>query len=212
MKGLIVKDFTYIKNYWKTYLLAIILGIIPTALINYDPNFMLIISMLIIFIISINTFSFDKKNNWNKYALTMPVSRRDIVRAKYMLNIIGLLLGSILGFLLSLIGNFFYKIDLDFNNFINILIISMAFFLILSAIDLPTLFKWGTNKGKIVLMIVLFTLIAIIFQIIEKAYNYILNISSIDTIKLNLLIILISILIYFISYKISLYIMSKKEY
>ncbi|NMB10286.1 MAG: ABC-2 transporter permease [Tissierellia bacterium] len=212
MKGLIVKDFTYIKNYWKTYLLAIILGIIPTALINYDPNFMLIISMLIIFIISINTFSFDKENNWNKYALTMPVSRRDIVRAKYMLNIIGLLLGSILGFLLSLIGNFFYKIDLDFNNFINILIISMAFFLILSAIDLPTLFKWGTNKGKIVLMIVLFTLIAIIFQIIEKAYNYILNISSIDTIKLNLLIILISILIYFISYKISLYIMSKKEY
>lgn len=212
MKGLIVKDFTYIKNYWKTYLLAIILGIIPTALINYDPNFMLIISMLIIFIISINTFSFDKENNWNKYALTMPVSRRDIVRAKYMLNIIGLLLGSILGFLLTLIGNFFYKIDLDFNNFINILIISMAFFLILSAIDLPTLFKWGTNKGKIVLMIVLFTLIAIIFQIIEKAYNYILNISSIDTIKLNLLIILISILIYFISYKISLYIMSKKEY
>ncbi len=197
MKGLIVKDFTYIKNYWKTYLLAIILGII---------------SMLIIFIISINTFSFDKENNWNKYALTMPVSRRDIVRAKYMLNIIGLLLGSILGFLLTLIGNFFYKIDLDFNNFINILIISMAFFLILSAIDLPTLFKWGTNKGKIVLMIVLFTLIAIIFQIIEKAYNYILNISSIDTIKLNLLIILISILIYFISYKISLYIMSKKEY
>lgn len=212
MKGLIVKDFTYIKNYWKTYLLAIILGIIPTALINYDPNFMLIISMLIIFIISINTFSFDKENNWNKYALTMPVSRRDIVRAKYMLNIIGLLLGSILGFLLTLIGNFFYKIDLDFNSFINILIISMAFFLILSAIDLPTLFKWGTNKGKIVLMIVLFTLIAIIFQIIEKAYNYILNISSIDTIKLNLLIILISILIYFISYKISLYIMSKKEY
>lgn len=212
MKGLIVKDFTYIKNYWKTYLLAIILGIIPTALINYDPNFMLIISMLIIFIISINTFSFDKENNWNKYALTMPVSRRDIVRAKYMLNIIGLLLGSILGFLLTLIGNFFYKIDLDFNNFINILIISMAFFLILSAIDLPTLFKWGTNKGKIVLMIVLFTLIAIIFQIIEKAYNYILNISSIDIIKLNLLIILISILIYFISYKISLYIMSKKEY
>lgn len=212
MKGLIVKDFTYIKNYWKTYLLAIILGIIPTALINYAPNFMLIISMLIIFIISINTFSFDKENNWNKYALTMPVSRRDIVRAKYMLNIIGLLLGSILGFLLTLIGNFFYKIDLDFNNFINILIISMAFFLILSAIDLPTLFKWGTNKGKIVLMIVLFTLIAIIFQIIEKAYNYILNISSIDTIKLNLLIILISILIYFISYKISLYIMSKKEY
>lgn len=212
MKGLIVKDFTYIKNYWKTYLLAIILGIIPTALINYDPNFMLIISMLIIFIISINTFSFDKENNWNKYALTMPVSRRDIVRAKYMLNIIGLLLGSILGFLLTLIGNFFYNIDLDFNSFINILIISMAFFLILSAIDLPTLFKWGTNKGKIVLMIVLFTLIAIIFQIIEKAYNYILNISSIDTIKLNLLIILISILIYFISYKISLYIMSKKEY
>lgn len=212
MKGLIVKDFTYIKNYWKTYLLAIILGIIPTALINYDPNFMLIISMLIIFIISINTFSFDKENNWNKYALTMPVSRRDIVRAKYRLNIIGLLLGSILGFLLTLIGNFFYKIDLDFNSFINILIISMAFFLILSAIDLPTLFKWGTNKGKIVLMIVLFTLIAIIFQIIEKAYNYILNISSIDTIKLNLLIILISILIYFISYKISLYIMSKKEY
>lgn len=212
MKGLIVKDFTYIKNYWKTYLLAIILGIIPTALINYDPNFMLIISMLIIFIISINTFSFDKENNWNKYALTMPVSRRDIVRAKYMLNIIGLLLGSILGFLLTLIGNFFYKIDLDFNSFINILIISMAFFFILSSIDLPTLFKWGTNKGKIVLMIVLFTLIAIIFQIIEKAYNYILNISSIDTIKLNLLIILISILIYFISYKISLYIMSKKEY
>lgn|SRR5699024_3288510 len=212
MKGLIVKDFTYIKNYWKTYLLAIILGIIPTALINYDPNFMLIISMLIIFIISINTFSFDKENNWNKYALTMPVSRRDIVRAKYMLNIIGLLLGSILGFLLTLIGNFFYNIDLDFNSFINILIISMAFFFILSSIDLPTLFKWGTNKGKIVLMIVLFTLIAIIFQIIEKAYNYILNISSIDTIKLNLLIILISILIYFISYKISLYIMSKKEY
>lgn len=212
MKGLIVKDFTYIKNYWKTYLLAIILGIIPTALINYDPNFMLIISMLIIFIISINTFSFDKENNWNKYALTMPVSRRDIVRAKYMLNIIGLLLGSILGFLLTLIGNFFYNIYLDFNSFINILIISMAFFLILSAIDLPTLFKWGTNKGKIVLMIVLFTLIAIIFQIIEKAYNYILNISSIDIIKLNLLIILISILIYFISYKISLYIMSKKEY
>lgn len=212
MKGLILKDFIYIKTYWKTYLLTILLGIIPTAIINYDPSFMQIISMMIIFVISVNTFSFDKANNWNKYALTMPISRKDIVRSKYLISIIGLVVGGIFGIILTILGNLYYKIELDFNSFINILVISTSFFLILASIDLPTLFKWGSNKGKIVIMVLLFSMVAIILRFIEKAYIHILKISSMDTVKLNLIIILISVVIYFISYKISLFIMSKKEY
>lgn len=212
MKGLILKDFIYIKTYWKNYLLVILLGIIPTAIINYDPNLMQIISMMIIFVISVNTFSFDKANNWNKYALTMPISRKDIVRSKYLISIIGLVVGGIIGIILTVLGNLYYKIELDFNGFINIFVMSTSFFLILAAIDLPTLFKWGSNKGKIVIMVLLFSMIAIILQFIEKAYIYILKISSMNMVKLNLIVILISVIIYFISYKISLFIMSKKEY
>ena len=51
--------------------------------------------------ITITSFSYDALAKWDRYALSLPLTRKDIVAGKYLLSIILCLLATILSFLIS---------------------------------------------------------------------------------------------------------------
>ena len=46
----------------------------------------------------LSTFSYDHSCNWNRFALTMPVTRKDVVRSKFLLQLL-IVCGSTLAYL-----------------------------------------------------------------------------------------------------------------
>ena len=62
--------------------------------------------------IFITTFSYDEYNSWDAYAISMPVSRKDIVKSKYIASIILIFIAVIFTIIISLIIGLIYILPL----------------------------------------------------------------------------------------------------
>ena len=92
IKGLIKKDLYNLSSYKSSLIIMILfcgIAIIGTKAINYAS----IIICTIVGMISLSTFSYDEIAKSNKYILTLPTDRKEIIKAKYILAIGATILG-----------------------------------------------------------------------------------------------------------------------
>lgn len=104
MKGLIIKD---LYNLRKQLVLYIIIGVIYSVIgvVAKDSGGSSFIGLILIFsaMLPITAVSYDERAKWDKYGLTMPVSRRETVAAKYLLGVILTAAGALLSFAVGLL-------------------------------------------------------------------------------------------------------------
>lgn len=222
IKGLLKKDLYNLSSY-KASLIIIILfcgiAIIGTDAINFGP----IIICTIVGMISLATFNYDEIAKSNKYILTLPTSRKEIVKEKFILAISATILGGILGLALTIIVanviNYIRPedmININYESLITTTIGGMWGISLIQAIQIPSMYKWGAEKGRIQMFVLVFALIVIIagagFLIMKTGFN--IDIQQVNNImnKYGLIMLAMSMVImYYISYKISYKIYSNKE-
>ena len=222
IKGLLKKDLYNLASYKTTLIIIVIfcgMAIIGTDAIYWGS----IVIGIIVGMISLSTFSYDEMAKSNRYILTLPVTRKEIVLEKYILAIGATILGSLLGFVLTLlIGNIMNYvrpdnvIDINIDTLLATTIGGLFGVSLIQAIQIPSIFKWGAEKGRIQMFIVLFVLALIGagvgFLIKESGLS--VDIAKLESVLKNFglfLLILLSFIIYFISYKISYKIYKNKE-
>ena len=102
LKGLLKKDLYNLASY-KASLIIIVLfcgiAIVGTEAINWGS----IIICTIVGMIALSTFNYDEIAKSNKYILTLPTNRKEIIKEKFILAIGATILGGILGLLLTII-------------------------------------------------------------------------------------------------------------
>ncbi len=222
IKGLLKKDLYNLASY-KTTLMIIVLfcgiAIIGTDAIYWGS----IVIGIIVGMISLSTFSYDEMAKSNRYILTLPVTRKEIVLEKYILAIGATILGSLLGFVLTLlIGNMMNyvrpdnMIDINIDTLLSTSIGGLFGVSVIQAIQIPSIFKWGAEKGRIQMFIVLF-----VVALIGAGVGFLIKESglSVDIEKLEntlksfgwIILVILSFIIYFISYKVSYKIYKNKE-
>ena len=222
IKGLIKKDLYNLGSYKSSLIVMIIfcaIAIIVTKAVNYGP----IIICTMIGMIALSTFSYDEISKANKYILTLPTNRKELVKEKFILAIGATIFGGILGILITIIitkiMNYVQpmnSINLDYNNLLFSTIGGMFGISLIQAIQIPTIYKWGPEKGRIQMFILIFLLVVLIsgigFLIMKSNININLEIfeSFMDRFGMIFLVLLIGIM-YFISYKVACKIYSNKE-
>lgn len=147
MKGLILKDFYMAMKYCRVYLAITI--IFAIASIYGNSTFFLFYPVLMAGIIPVNLISYDEKSKWNVYVGAFPYTRREFVSVKYIVTLIFLGIGIGLIAIVQAI-HMFISGDVDWNSYFTILSILPALGLIPPCILLPTVFKFGVEKGRIV--------------------------------------------------------------
>lgn len=206
MKGLILKDILIIKNNIRFLLISILLYLFIGYSNNADVTYFI---PFMTFMLIISTFSYDDYNKWHAYAITIPNGRKKVVRAKYISLIILTLLSSVIGLILSyILGTFNQEI-------LSSICGSFLAICILASILFPIIFKYGSEKGRISILIIFLGLTAII-----SVLSNVIKIKPLELIKVLIflekygmvLIPLISVIIIFISYKVSEHIYMKKEF
>lgn len=222
IKGLLKKDIYNLSSYKESLFIIILfcgIAIIGTEAINFAP----IIICTIIGMISLSTFSYDEIAKSNKYILTLPTSRKEIVKEKFILAIGATILGGILGLLLTIIVvnamNYIRPdnvINLDFESLITTTIGGMWGISLIQSIQIPSIYKWGAEKGRIQMFVLLFIIVVIILGVgyLVMKWNLNINIEMIENFMNKFGIILLSVLMiimYYISYKISYKIYKDKE-
>lgn len=222
IKGLIKKDLYNLSSYKSSLIIMILfcgIAIIGTKAINYAP----IIICTIVGMISLSTFSYDEIAKSNKYILTLPTDRKEIIKAKYILAIGATILGGILGLLLTIIVvnvmNYLRPediINIDYEGLIVSTIGGMWGISLIQSIQIPSIYKWGAEKGRIQMFILLFILVAVVIGIgfLIMKVNFNIDIEAINSFmnKFGIMILVaLMIIMYYISYNISYKIYKNKE-
>ena len=218
IKGLITKDILQLKSYKKTLIIFIMVFALTSISAQDGVENMLVIMLTLgLGMFSMASFNYDEFNKADRYILTLPLTKKEVVLSKYILVIGSTVMGSIIGIMLSYIVTF--AMNKQVPNIEEIISVGLGSVLgigLIEAIQIPCVYKWGAEKGRIQMVIVtaLVALLAggIIF-IGEKANiqlptNNILNI--VNTF-LPLIFLGLTIIIYYMSYKVAYKIYDKKE-
>lgn len=113
MKSLVLKDLFNIGHNAKSMLF--ILVVFAVALIPFSgvEGYIFVCAILCSMMI-VTTFSFDDSSKWTRYAMIMPVSKKELVAGKFMVLAIFCAIGSLLGLIIGFIGGLItHKIALD---------------------------------------------------------------------------------------------------
>lgn len=206
MLGLIKKDFLIIKNNLKLIIVMLMVFFIMALGGQFNISF---IPTFIIVMLFISTFSYDEYNNWDASAITLPGGRKSIVKSKYITSLFLTLLSAVITVLLNCLISVINNTDV--NEFISSLLGSICAIVIIQSIMYPLIFKFGMEKGRIVLFILVFVMVGVISLLknIIKTPNILVVLFNDYWFIVIPIILVISLLI---SYKISEKIYLKKEF
>lgn len=145
MKGLLLKDWFVI---WKQcrYLLFVPAVFLAVSALSDDSQFFAIFAFLLSAMYPMTVMGLDEQSKWERYALTMPFRRRDLVLSKYLLSFCSLFLYGVLYLLLVLL----FKHDPEAMK-VSVMLTSVGISIgiLYSALAYPFLFKLGMEKGRI---------------------------------------------------------------
>lgn len=156
MKSLILKDLYNIGHNAKSmlFILVVFLAVfIPSSGVEgYIFVCAVMCSMMIV-----TTFSFDDASNWTRYAMITPVSKKDLVAGKFIVLAIFCAIGSLFGLVMGLFGGLILKkVSLDLAGLGGLLFLALVAWVIsfiLGSMSIPLVFKYGAEKGRVLLLV-----------------------------------------------------------
>ncbi|NMC57283.1 MAG: ABC-2 transporter permease [Eubacteriaceae bacterium] len=147
MKGLLLKDLVNLKQQTKIYIIIIAVWL-AIALSSKDGSFLGGMICVLSVMLPITTLSYDEKAKWDKYVLSMPVSRKQVVESKYILALALSFIGCIISFAFNLF------ITKDASQSILMSLAFWAFSIFAFSVILPLIYKFGVEKGRAIILIV----------------------------------------------------------
>lgn len=206
MTGLILKDLLYLKRTAKV--LIVFLVFYPVLFAATDSEGVAsgalsgVIVMLTL-ILSVNAFAYDEAAKWKFYERSLPVSPKRIVLARYLLTLFFTTALTLLSLLIEWLV--FRGVAMETAA---ALLISWSVSLLFCSVLFPLMYKYGTQKARLVLMIIVL-LPTLGLMLLSKA-NLPLPGESVLMLGIRL-IPLLSVAAYFISYWISCRVFARKE-
>ena len=223
MKGLIKKDLFNLASYKSTLIFLIIfcgIALFGTGSLSFAS----LLIGAIVGMISLSTFNYDESSKAEKYILSLPVTKKEIVLSKYILAILSAVFGCVLGMLLSILVVPFLNmirpeanLTLSFSSLLIGAIGGLFGISVIQSIQIPCIYKWGAERGRIQMFLLLFLVIALVvggvfllnhfsFQISMAEVEQFMNFFGIP------LLLALTVFMYYISYRISYRLMLKKDH
>ena len=150
MTGLILKDFFILRKTMRTYLLMAVLytGLSITG--AWGPEMLGGFLMVIVAMLPMNVFAYDKQAKWDTYGLALPISRTKTVAARYICVLILCLFSLVLVTFAGVIMGAMGRIE-DFGTYVFSCVILGLLAVVGNALLLPILYKFGPEQARIVL-------------------------------------------------------------
>ena len=151
MKGLILKDICNQLGQLTAFAMMRVIFIVCFA--TSSEGTLIIMCAVYATVMVISNLAMDESCQWDIFALTMPVTRRQLVLAKYIVAIFYALLGIVVGTVATLAIRLFgiSSGEATLWELLQISLIGIVIAAIFIALLLPVDFKYGVQKGRLVL-------------------------------------------------------------
>lgn len=217
MKGLVLKDIINLNRNWKIYVAT--LGFLAVfAIIMKDPSYFTTMVTLVFAMLIMTSYSYDEIARWDSYALTLPVTKSNIVQAKYLMMLLTTFMGFTIGSTAQIIYNIVYKAE-DILAGMQFCTIGTALIILFYSITMPIITKLGMEKAKYIFMVV-YAMIFLIgyfgFKIYKddnsKLPKFLIKAMKLFVEYIYIIIPVVVLAALWISYRISIRVYRKKEF
>ena len=166
MIALLKKDiFVMDKQMRLLVILALLFNLIPSA-----SSLGATYAMLIALMLPMSTISYDERCKWDRYAAMLPWTPQQIVGSKYVLSYGALALGAAL----IILGNFarmLYGGATDWEETGALLAIYLVVIAVMTAVGYPLIYRFGSEKGRLILVVVFLGIFAMAFGTVVLAMD-----------------------------------------
>ncbi len=217
MRGLLIKDFRLMKNQGRS---LIIIVAVAVAVNLWIDNYAFIIAYLGFIGVSLamSTITYDEYDNGNAFLFSLPITPKEYAAEKYIFSL--LFVGG--AWLIGTVGGAAMQLAKEATTMGDIFAVDLmllpALILIL-AIMLPFQLKFGAEKGRIIRIVVLMLGVGIIAAGVQLAEMWNLSLSDktvslpvLNTETVGAIGAVLAAAVLYISWKISVSIMKKKEF
>ena len=166
MTGLIWKDFLVMRKALKSYVLLIGIYILLAYLDFFDYSFIITFIQVILAVLPISAFAYDEQSKWDRYAMSLPLGRSGVVRARYLFVLALTLLTVAAGLAGTALLYLTHQSD-PLEMFVT-LMVSTTIGLLIPTILLPLSYKLGAERARPYLYAIVFIPV-IAFVLLVKA-------------------------------------------
>ena len=217
MIGLIFKDILTLKKNLKMVGIVSVMYAAMSFVSKDSSFFSSIFTMLFAFLI-LSAYSYDEVAKWDSYALTLPVSRENIVQGKYIIMLLMGFAGALISTVFTIVLNAVQRPD-------TLLVGSSAvgigavIVLLFYSITIPIITKLGVEKARMIFLSVYIVPFIIFFFLGNAIKNgkvvipsALVRFGEIFLTNVYLIVPIVIILALSISYQVSVSIYNKKEF
>lgn len=159
MLALLKKDFYVLRRTCLVYvgllLFYIAFGAISGNFMMFEMMFLLLALML-----PVTSMSYDERSNWNKYGMSLPVSRRLVVLSKYVFAGGAMVAGIAFGAAIVVVNAVLNHQALTAGTFSEPLFYACVG-LFLTDISMPVMYQFGTEKGRYFMMLLIWGIVLV---------------------------------------------------
>ena len=220
IKGLMLKDLYVFKNFKGNIIFSFLMFLFLITMASMQMDCFLAGSILFLIFFgmnSISTFSYDENADSDKYLLSLPITRKEIVVSKYLFVFLNSFFSIVIGIVVSFIITVLVRGRVEnMGDSLRICFLAFTSVSFLMCSNIPCIYKWGVEKGRMQSVIIpaLFIFIigilgGLLLLLFPGIYQ---ELDLLHLFKVSPVICLIlNVLFYGVSYIISYKIFSKKS-
>ena len=194
MKGLLIKDWKTLLKQMKVMLaIVVVFACIPGT---YMAAFALFYAAML----PVTALAYDERAKWDELAAMMPYTAKAIVGSKYVLGLTLVL--PVLA--LSMLSRLFVHSTPIVSEETMSLLITACLSLILMAIDLPFMFHFGVEKGRLIYIVLTCVFVITGVTYAGKLADMVSGFETVMVSTVPLLLLAAAVVALFLSYLISL--------
>lgn len=182
MTGLIWKDILVMRKTLRTYALFLLFYAALAVMGLFSLSVVTAMVEVIMMMLPIGAFSYDEQAKWDKYAFAMPLSRRQIVSARYGFTLIMALGSAAFGLLACVVLSFIDPTQLLVENLASVLV-ALGIGLFIADVLLPLCYKLGPERARPYLYLVVFLPTLLLFGAGKLGLLDSLDLSWIDSLS-----------------------------
>lgn len=216
MKGMIRNNFYTVEGSLKATLLLSLAATIVLAIVGkITPDSGSLFGLIIggnlggFGALAATAMQKDAASKWNKFELTMPVSRKDVVTARYLSSMLYVLIGIIVS-IISVLVLYLMTGSLNLERVGFGFVFGLSFALAIPTFMIPLVMIFGTDKTETLMMVSVIMGLVLFFGSSAIVNPFLKDIANANLI-FRLSYVASSIVLFVVSYLLSCWIYKKKE-
>lgn len=216
MKGLLIKDICLLKMQIRFFVIIIFVAAMLGST-NKDVSFIMSYLTFVFSFFTISTISYDDMDNGMTFLLTLPVTKSQYVQSKYIFGILMILVSGILSLIMIPVCMMINPVPVNLEEVIFSCVVTVGSILLFLSVIFPLQFKFGAEKGRIVMFIILAIIVTVCYGAAKLLEIQGIDLSKLLDERVNVYTAMAAatgagIVCYLISMGISVGIIKKKEY